>query len=183
VPVAPSFDCRRARSTAEELVCGDDELARLDLRLDSVFGLAVARANAMADAVAAVRTLRGLQRGWVRGRDECWQAPDLGACVREAYRRRIAELEANYMLIEGVPPTFWVCEGDPTIEFVTSFYETDPPSTRIERGDRTVVGLLAPSASGARYEGPSGISFWIHGSAARVEWPRGTSLSCVVLEP
>jgi len=178
--VSPSFDCGAARSSAQELVCEDTELARLDLRLDSVFALALARAGSMADAARALPELRAHQRGWVKGRDDCWKAGDLRTCVREAYRRRAAELEAQYMLLEGRPPVFWFCDNDPTNEFVTSFYETDPPSARIERGDRTVVALLTPSASGSRYEGPFGIVFWTRGDEAQVDWPQGTSLSCVV---
>lgn len=176
---SPSFDCTMPRSSAEELVCTDPGLAGLDVALDSVFDLAVTRTGAMADGAAAAAELRAVQRGWIKGRDDCWKAEDLRGCVDEAYRRRIAELEAAFMLREASPPVFWICEGNPANEFVSTFYDTDPPTARIERGDQTVVALLSPSASGARYAGPSGVVFWTKGTEATVEWPQGTSLSCV----
>lgn len=179
VAVSPSFDCTAPRSSAEELVCGDADLARLDLSLDSVFTMAVASTAGMADGSAAAAELRAVQRGWIKGRDECWKAEDLRRCVDDAYRRRTAELEAQFMLREGSSPVFWICGGNPADEFVTTFYDTDPPTARIERGDRTMVALLSPSASGSRYEGPFGAVFWTKGTEAQVEWPQGTRWSCV----
>ena len=177
--VSPSFDCGAPRSSAEELVCSDPELAGLDLALDSVFALAVRSTDDMADGSSALAELRAVQRGWIQGRDDCWKAEDLRECVQMAYRRRTAELEAQFQLREGSAPAFWMCDGNPANEFVTTFYDTAPPTARIERGDRTVVALLTRSASGARYEGPFGIVFWTKGAEAQVEWPQGTSLSCV----
>jgi hypothetical protein len=90
-------------------------------------------------------------------------------------------LEAEYVLHEPSGTVFWSCQGNPANEFVTTFYDTDPPSARIERGDRTVVALLVPSPSGLRYHGPSGIDFWIDEDSARAESPEGSNWSCAAL--
>lgn len=38
--VSPSFDCRKAKSTAEKLICSDNELAQLDIELSKVYSRA-----------------------------------------------------------------------------------------------------------------------------------------------
>ena len=65
----PSFDCARAGSAAEKLVCGDAELAALDRQLAARYAQAT-------DADPAV------QRGWVKERDACWKAEFRNARVQ-----------------------------------------------------------------------------------------------------
>ena len=60
---------------------------------------------------------------------------------------------------------------------MATFFETDPPAARFERGDRTVIGYQVKTASGAKYEGRN-LSFWNKGSEAIVTW-RGDELRCV----
>ena len=83
----PSFDCRRARTDVELLICRDAGLAALDVIL--------------ADAYAGVMTRlspgerAGLRRDedrWIAGRDRCAGAGNTYACVTRAYTRRIQEL-------------------------------------------------------------------------------------------
>jgi len=47
--------------------------------------------------------------------------------------------------------------------------QTNPPSVLVERGDRTVLGMLVPAASGAKYEGAN-LVFWEHQGEAHVTW-------------
>ena len=61
--VPPSFDCAKAVSEAEKLVCGDAELAALDRQLAARYGEAK-------DADPAI------QRGWAKGRDDCLKGQD-----------------------------------------------------------------------------------------------------------
>jgi uncharacterized protein len=159
-------------------VCRDPELAALDRRLAEVFGLAMENLSAAPNAREEIATFRAYQRGWISGRDDCWKAEDLRACVRDAYRVRIASLEAEFRLVEPEGTVFWACEGNQANEFVTTLFPTDPPSTRVERGDGTETFFLVPAASGARYEGPFGRSFWMKGDSALVVWPEGSSWRC-----
>jgi uncharacterized protein YecT (DUF1311 family) len=81
--VSPSFNCRRARTAAEQMVCGDDRLARLDQRLDQAFRQAVASGT-------PYRELRDEQDDWLQIReDAARRSPEAVASV---YRQRIAEL-------------------------------------------------------------------------------------------
>lgn len=182
----PAFDCAKASGTVEKLICADEGLAALDRKLDSVYKAAMAKAK---DGLPD--TLRAEQRGWVKGRDECWkaegaggpvflteswQATNVSECVQAQYRLRISELQVLWALIPGKKPLFYACENNPANEVVATFFDTDPPAARLERGDRTVIAWQVPSASGARYEGQN-VTFWSKGGDAQVSW-LGTELKC-----
>jgi len=79
----PSFDCRRARSRVERMVCGSDELARADRSMSSTFYAALARADG--DTRAELRSSRDR---FLRFRDRCTS----DACVAQAYADRTAEI-------------------------------------------------------------------------------------------
>lgn len=179
----PSFDCAAAESSAEELVCADAALADLDGLVAARYAAALAKARALdAGADAAEDELRAAQRGWISGRDDCWKADDLRACVEQAYLRREGDLVARWMLEEPTAVAVWTCDGSPANALVTSFFATTLPSVRFERGDAIDTGALAPTASGSRYEGSFGRSIWIKGDAAtyRDPDPGGAEVSCVV---
>ncbi|MCA1300519.1 MliC family protein [Stappia indica] len=179
----PSFDCAKAGSSAEKLVCEDAALASLDRRLTARYAAAVTAVKAYdTGADEALKLLKATQRGWVKGRDECWKADDLRSCVEDAYSRREGELVAGYMLEKPTAVTSWTCGGNPANEIVTSFFDTERPSVRMERGDRTVAGVLTRSASGARYEAPFGVVFWTKGSDALLTWQPDEDLACVAAQ-
>jgi uncharacterized protein len=177
----PTFDCAKAESSAEKLICSNDELAALDRTLGEVYGKAADAVTSLdAGADAELNSLKAYQRGWVKGRDECWKGEDELACIRAAYQRRIAELTARYQLIKGQAPVFYTCNGNPADEIVATFFPTEPPSARLERGDTAEIVVQGLSGSGARYEGDFGIVFWIKGDEAMVDWPQGTEFDCKV---
>ncbi|SLN52862.1 Membrane-bound lysozyme-inhibitor of c-type lysozyme [Roseivivax jejudonensis] len=179
----PSFDCARAESSAETLICEDAELARLDRRVAERYSEALAAIRGLdAGAAEAESELRATQRGWIGGRDECWKAEDLRTCVADAYLRREGELVARWILEEPTSTAFWTCDGTPANEVVTIFFDTERPSLRFERGDSVDTGSLVPTGSGARYEGSFGRSIWIKGDAAtyRDPDPDGTTYECTL---
>jgi membrane-bound inhibitor of C-type lysozyme len=79
-------------------------------------------------------------------------------------------------------PTYWSCQDDLNSRVVVTFLDTDPPSAILARGDQRVTATLQKSESGSKYMASGGILFWIKGSSALVEWPAGTSYSCVSLD-
>jgi membrane-bound inhibitor of C-type lysozyme len=79
-------------------------------------------------------------------------------------------------LVPAKGPVFFACENNPANEVVATFFETDPPTARLERGDRTVTLWLVPAGSGSKYEGPN-VEFWTKGKEARVTWLE-EKLSC-----
>ena len=181
----PSFDCAKAGTSAEEMVCADADLARLDRLVADRYAAAMAAARGLdAGADEAEAELRAYQRGWIKGRDECWKADDQRACVQASYQRREAELVATWMLEEPTNTAFWTCGGNPANEVVTMFFDTDLPSLRFERGDSIDVGVLTRTASGARYDGSFGRFIWMKGNEAtyRDPDPDGTEYQCVLRE-
>jgi uncharacterized protein len=85
---SPSFNCAKASSSVEELICNDAELAQLDRSLASLYGTVLKHTPA-----AEQRMLKAEQRGWIKGRDDCWKSDDMRGCVASEYRFRINELK------------------------------------------------------------------------------------------
>lgn len=116
--------------------------------------------------------LKAEQRGWIKGRNECWKSDDKRACVEDAYVRRIAELQAGYRLVPGEGPFRFVCDGNPASEVVATFFQTTPPTLIAERGGSVSLMYLQRSGSGAKYQGRNE-SFWEHQGEASVTWGYG----------
>ena len=89
---APSFDCSKASGQVEELICSDPELAALDVELARLYRVVSAQTTGQ-----KLKTLRTYQRGWIKGRNDCWKAVGVGvrACVELSYRDRIRELRSQ----------------------------------------------------------------------------------------
>jgi uncharacterized protein YecT (DUF1311 family) len=82
-----SFDCTKAASDAEITVCGEEELAALDRELASAFAAARSRATGEKQ-----KTLVAAQRAWLEDRDRQCIYKFIPECLREIYRKRLAEL-------------------------------------------------------------------------------------------
>jgi uncharacterized protein len=65
----PTFDFAKAQGEVEKLICSDASLAALDRKLDEVYKAATAKAKGKLGT-----QLREEQRGWVKGRNDCWKA-------------------------------------------------------------------------------------------------------------
>jgi uncharacterized protein len=156
----PAFGCARTQSAVEQLICSDTSLAVLDRRLDEIYKAALAKAKG-----PLARRLREDQRGWVKGRNECWKADGLEtwitaswsvstvrACVDARYRLRSAELQAVWRLL---PPrtVAYACQNDPANEVVANFFATEPATLRLERGDQTRTLWRVGVAPAGTYEG------------------------------
>ncbi len=179
----PSFDCAKAQSDAENLICQDADLARLDRLVTARYVAALDVIRGLDTGVAeAEKQLRAEQRGWIKRRDECWKADDLRTCIADTYLRREGELVARWMLEEPTGIAFWACGGNPANEVVTYFYATELPSVRFERGDSVDTGVLVRTASGSKYEGSFGRSIWTKGDNAmyRDPDPDGSEWDCVL---
>ena len=161
----PSFDCTKAKDgSIESTICADAGLSALDRKLAEVYGEAAKRASNEQPP-----TPKAEQRGWIKGRDECWKSDDKPVCIREEYQHRIVELQARYRLVPSIGPVFYACEGNRANGVVVTFFETEPPTLIAECGDSTSLMTIQRSASGTRYEGGNE-SFWEHQGEARIQW-------------
>ena len=165
----PSFDCGKVEvGSIEEMVCKDEGLAALDRELAEVYAAAAKKAVNEHPPV-----LKAEQRGWIKGRNECWKSDDKRRCVEENYRLRIVELQAKYRLVSAGEPVFYACDGNPSNEVVATFFQTDPPTLIAERGDQVSLMYLQPSGSGSKYQGRNE-SFWEHHGEAMITWGSGS---------
>lgn len=170
----PSFDCGKAEADSiEQMICTDEGLATLDRTLSEVYAVASRKA-----AHEHLPVLKAEQRGWIKGRNDCWKSDDPRACIEHNYRLRIAELRARYRLVSAIGPVFYVCDRDPRNEVVATFFQTDPPTLVAERGDQVSLMYLGPSGSGSKYQGRNE-SLWEHHGEAMIIWGNGSpQMSC-----
>ena len=166
-PQKPAYDCSKRSGSVELMVCRNEELAALDRRMAGIYAAALRKAKNEHPPV-----LRAEQRGWVKGRNDCWKGKDVRACVKDSYVHRIAELQARYRLVGFTGPVRWACNGNPRDELIVTFFKTDPTTLIAERGDSTSLMYQQPAASGTKYVGRNE-SFWEHQGEATVVWGYG----------
>lgn len=169
-PWGPAYHCDTVRpGSIEALVCSDKDLSALDRKLTEVYAAATKKA-----INEHPPQLQAEQRGWIKGRNDCWKSDDKKICVRTEYQRRIAELQARYRLVAGKGPVRYVCDGNPANEVVATFFPTESPALIAERGDSVSLMYLQPSGSGTKYQGRNTV-FWEHQGEALITWGYGAA--------
>ncbi|WP_428926968.1 MliC family protein [Marinibacterium sp. SX1] len=162
----PSFDCSKAESSAEEAVCASDALSAMDVETARLFDLALHGPDM---TMERAQELRAYQRGWIKGRDECWKADDLALCIRDEYALRIDALRTGYADARATPgastgPFAYVCDGlDAAVS--ATYVQAGDPVVVLRWGDNARVLPQVISGSGARYEA-DGLQFWTKGPDA-----------------
>lgn len=117
---ATSFDCKKAKTKIEKLICETPEISKADDELGALFKQAVKAVGATGKL--SVKSLREAQSLWMsRFRNDC---PD-AACVLAAYQKRILELRAT-IKPSGRSGTYE--RGDNSIDVL----ETEPGKLRFE---------------------------------------------------
>jgi uncharacterized protein len=182
----PSFDCAKAQGAAQLLVCKDDELAALENETARLFKLA-RDGPSLANDESRKAELIATERGWIKGRDECWKADNLRACVASSYVIRIHELRQGYADARSqddtgitLGPKAVRCSGFEAL-FTVTFVNSDPGFAYIGWEDKVHVLTHVLSGSGAKYEGRSeegAVLFWNKGDGAIVEIPERSMPEC-----
>ena len=104
---AQSFDCRKAQTRVEKMICADAGLSELDEHLGRYY------AAGRTQLESAGSCLQADQAQWLKStRDVC----QIGACLRTAYLNRLGELDAlqpgvtaiRNMSLPRVPSLAWV---------------------------------------------------------------------------
>jgi uncharacterized protein len=92
---AASFDCGKAASEVEKLICGNEELSRLDESLNKAYLKALERPDIRKQMIES-------QRQWLKNeRNACKNAE----CLKKAYETRIKELGlSSYGIVIESPP-------------------------------------------------------------------------------
>ncbi|PKQ75263.1 hypothetical protein AOX56_20035 [Aeromonas sobria] len=172
----PSFDCGKAAGAVETLICKDAGLAALDNELAALYPKAIAQLSP-----EQLKTERAMQRGWIKGRNDCWKGQDLRQCVEDNYQLRITELQISGGQLMVPAPVDYQCGKAVTLS--TYFYnDAKLPAAviNLSEGDKQqqVLAYEAPSASGARYE-EQNLTFFTKGDEATLERYGQPTLTCM----
>lgn len=81
---AASFDCEKAQTKLEKLICADAELSKLDEELNTAYK------NALQDEKQA-GSIRQAQKQWIKRRNGCSDS----VCVKHAYEERLLSFSAE----------------------------------------------------------------------------------------
>lgn len=144
---AASFNCSRAESQVERMICGNPILSRLDDELAVVYREALSKVDDPAD-------LRVIQRSWVNNtRDRCRDSQ----CVESAYRIKLLDLKSRIpapspvaaIASPGGSPTASTpkSSGNPSVAQTASRPASQQSKT--EPGDSNILVWIAIALLGA----------------------------------
>ena len=116
---AASFDCAKAQSKVEHLICGDAKLSKLDDELSTAYKTAL-QDQTKAEAV------KQAQKEWLKERNACADA----ACVKRAYEARLSLLAASNTSADiGIDEKLNVTPMTATSNAVNTEWHCDQEST------------------------------------------------------
>lgn len=127
------------QGTIDKLICSDPELLKQDQQLAEVYQQALLKAVNEKPPL-----LKAEQRGWVKGKAECWKEEDKKACASTLYTQRIAELQARYELMPVSKKLLLGCDNNPANEVSLRYYPTTPATLIADYGDQ--VSLMYQQA-------------------------------------
>jgi uncharacterized protein len=136
---APSFDCSKASTPVEIVICSNPSLANLDSEMASVYSAAIKSNQSYGTAI------RDNQRTWLKTRNKgCASTNHSVDCLAQLYQERIAELNS----------------------LLTSTGKASPPS---QRGGPSVGSLVgAYQHFDHKTEDPTWVDLSLKGNAASV---------------
>jgi uncharacterized protein len=176
----PSFDCATARHEIEDMVCEDQDLADLDVKLAAVFESALKKVEAMPNTAPEIRHMKAYELRWSRERNECAKSKNAKECTEDSYRYRIADLQARFFLVNTKAPAVYVCRDNPKHELIATYVESEPAAVRLDHAGKTVVTFKEDDGDEKRFVNPQGISFEVEGDMALVNWPKGNEFECTL---
>jgi uncharacterized protein YecT (DUF1311 family) len=91
----PSFDCSKARTSVEKIVCADESISILDTILAMNY-----RNLGVANIGLKHEQLETDQRAWLKRRNNC----ETHDCISKAYIERIREICTAYPVVSGFAP-------------------------------------------------------------------------------
>ncbi|MBP2302245.1 lysozyme inhibitor LprI family protein [Azospirillum picis] len=155
---AASFDCAKASTSVEKLICKTPSLSRADEELGAIYKQAV--------AVAVIaESVKKEQRGWIARRNECSSAQ----CLAEEYGTRLLVLRASLTQDAAPSPP----AGQPLLVRPAQAETQVVPGRTLHA---SVVGIVefGHDAAGGRYDLVSGnaritLSYVWHFSDADLE--------------
>src|SRR5688572_16699397 len=84
-----SFDCAKAKSGSEQLICGDKNLSWQDNTMASRYSALISRLSE-----ERKETLRRTQRDWLKKREDCASQERNKECLALLYGNRVMEFDS-----------------------------------------------------------------------------------------
>lgn len=166
VYASPSFDCTKVKnSSIEQLICNDEKLSELDRKLSATFK----EAEAKVKAAKNLATLKATQRGWIKGRNDCWKDNDPRNCVMINYQMRISEIQAEYGLVKASNSFIYTCPDAPQNLIEVTYFPTETPTAKAKRKEQQSFMYGRATSAGMLYKGPNE-SISIHQEDVSVSW-------------
>jgi uncharacterized protein len=98
---AASFECEKARTNVEKIICSSQKISRQDVELSQVYASALKNEE-------STRETRNAQVRWLKERNECRGAE----CVKRAYEKRISVLAHLTSGHNVLLAREWQCEAE-----------------------------------------------------------------------
>jgi uncharacterized protein YecT (DUF1311 family) len=136
-PQAASFDCAKAASQVEIMLCGDPKLGSLDERMARAYREARDRARRGGDT--ALERLTAEQRAWLGHRDRC----STRACLERLYGERIALLAPGTVGAQGQAlESGQLADSGPHYSIHAAYPVLPAGDPAAETGNREIRGLV-----------------------------------------
>ena len=104
--IQPSFDCSKAKTRVEKLVCSDEDISRVDRDMQKAYDLMMGKYDlaymneeAKEEIKPYLKKLKQSQIDWVKKRDACSSKKDkkeFNSCVFSKYINRIESIVPSY---------------------------------------------------------------------------------------
>lgn len=171
--VQPTFNCDDNLNGAEQAICDSASLAALDIWLEDTYMNALQQTPKQ-----QMKMLQAVQRGWIKGRDNCGKEQDVDPCVRRHFIERISELQAMHALVAPINTATLSCPDGSV--YTLQFFATPMSAMTIEDSENTLLLWQVRAASGTRYEGANTL-YWEHqGSAQFISGVGAETQTCMV---
>jgi uncharacterized protein len=159
----PAYKCEKLDSSIEQMICQDEKLDELDRKVQAEYNAALKNVGKN-----ELKTLKAVQRGWIKGRNDCWKDQDKRQCVIDNYNIRITELQIQAGSVMVPKASVFDC-GDQKMLTVYFYNNTQLPTAVLNFADEQINAYQALAASGAKYDGRN-VSVWNKGNEAALTW-------------
>ena len=168
----PSFDCVKASTSSEKLICSDEVLSKLDNTLAKTYNKTF---NAYPKEER--EDLSSEQKMWVKKREKCMASSLATGCVKRAYETRISQLQISGGQVVVPEAVYYKCDGKTDNSLTVVFYNNvQLPTVVLTLPSEQYIAYAAMSGSGAKYISKE-IEFWEHHGDATLNY-HGKSIRC-----
>lgn len=110
----PSFDCKKASTNIEKLICKNEELSRLDKEMSEAYRSLISRLEGGDKEIVKLNQVR-----WIKARDKRWEPPDKYEELLQNWRDYYEDLYTNLYTerIEELKEWKKYADGEKTTNF------------------------------------------------------------------